>query len=284
MSEPTRHRAARTSGAWWSFVSPGVVLMALAFAAPLGFVVWLSVTDEAGRLTLDGYASLYTSTLFWRVTWNTLVISVLVSVLAALLGYPIALHLSRQRAAARRLLLTLVLVPFWTSVLVKSYAFIIVLGKRGLLNDALQALGLGALQMDLLFNRSGMVIAMAHQMIPFVVLPLLASLLEIDRALYRAAHVAGANAWQTFCRVTLPLSLPGLGAGFLLSFMLSIGAYVTPALLGSRRDLMLANLIDFRLRESNDWHGSSAIAVTILVVCLLLLWAGQRVRALRNAA
>lgn len=282
---PVRER--RPGAAAWAaplgFVSPGTALMVLAFVAPLAIILFTSFRAESGGFSAAAYLALFKSTLFSRVAWTTVQVSLVVSLLAVLMGYPIALHLSRQRPRVRRLLMILVLVPFWTSVLVKSYAFIIVLGKHGLLNDLLATIS-PLLQVDLIFNRTGMAIAMAHQMIRFVVLPLLANLLEIDRSLYRAASVIGAGAWTTFLRVTLPLSMPGLAAGFLLSFMLSIGAYVTPALLGSRKDLMLANLIEFRLKETNDWAGASAIAMVILLACAVLLAGMRLVRKLRPGA
>lgn len=271
------------SPAWLTplgFVSPGVGLMALAFVAPLAIILLTSLHAQGGVFSAVAYIGLFKSILFARVAWITVQVSLAVSFLAVLMGYPIALHLSMQKPKARRLLMILVLVPFWTSVLVKSYAFIILFGKHGLLNDALAAIS-PSLQLDLLFNRAGMVIAMAHQMIPFVVLPLLANLLDIDRNLYRAASVIGAGAWTTFMRVTLPLSMPGLAAGFMLSFMLSLGAYVTPALLGSRKDMMLANLIEFRLKELNDWAGASAIAIVILLACAVLLACTRLIRRLR---
>lgn len=252
--------------------------MSVGFLAPLAIALWTSLRGEGGW-SADAYVALAGSTLFLRVMGGTFQIALLSSVAALLLGYPLALHLSQCSPKVRRVLMMLVLIPFWTSILVKSYAFIVLFGRDGLLNQALQALFFPFGPLDLLFNRVGVGIAMAHQVIPFVVFPLLTSMLQIDRNVYRAADVMGASSSTIFWRVTLPLTLPGAAAAFLIAFTLGLGAYITPALLGGRRDLMIANLIDFRLRETLDWPAASAIAITLTVlVCALIALARRASR------
>lgn len=253
-----------------AFVTPGIVVMSIGFLAPLAIAWWTSLNGPQGW-SVDAYAGIAGSTLFWRVMKGTFEIALLSSVAALLLGYPLALHMSRCGPRARHMFMILVLIPFWTSILVKSYAFIILFGRAGLLNQALEASFFPFGPLDLIFNRTGVGIAMTHQVIPFVVFPLLTSMLQIDRNIYRAADVMGASPFATFWRVTLPLTLPGATAAFLISFTFGLGAYVTPALLGGRQDLMIANLIDFRLRETLDWPAASAIAITLTaVVCVLI--------------
>jgi len=264
-----------------ALMAPGVLVMAAGFLLPLAIAVWLSIQGQQG-LSLEAWNAVLQSTLFWRVVWNTLQISFLSTVAAILLGYPIAFHLSRRSGRQRQFLLLLVLIPFWTSILVKSYAFIVILGREGLLNQSLQAIWPGLAPLDLLFNRTGLAIGMAHQIVPFAVLPILASLVAIDAGLVRAARVMGASEATIFARIILPLSLPGVLAAFLLVFTVGLGAYITPALLGGERDIMIANLIDLRLRDTLDWAAASAIAIalalTVAVFITLSRQIGVRVR------
>lgn len=249
--------------------------MLAAFLMPLLIIVWYSISHTTG-ISLQTYAALAHSPLFVRIMGTTFQITLATSVLATLLGFPLAVHMARQRPEVRRFLLTLVLIPFWTSTLVKSFAFITMFGRGGLINQALQASFFPQVQLNLLFTRTGLVIAMSHQLLPFVVLPLLSNLRTIDVNLYHAARVMGASSWSTFIRVTLPLCLPGLMAGFLISFTYALGAFITPALLGGRSDMMIANLIDFRLRETLDWPAASAMAVVLLVLAGVLIFGMRR--------
>lgn len=266
---PRRYRPTAIAG----LLTPGIAVMTVGFLAPLAIALWTSLRGT-GSWSVDPYIALAGSTLFWRVMSGTFQIALLSSIAALLLGYPLALHMSQCSPKVRRVLMMFVLIPFWTSILVKSYAFIVLFGREGLLNQALQASFFPFGPLDLMFNRTGVGIAMAHQVIPFVVFPLLTSMLQIDRNVYRAAEVMGASPYVIFWRVTLPLTLPGAAAAFLIAFTLGLGAYITPALLGGRRDLMIANLIDFRLRETLDWPAASAIAIALTgMVCVLIVLA-----------
>lgn len=251
-------------------LAPGTVLMVAGFLLPLLVTFWISAQPQDG-IPFAAYSKIARSTLFWRVAWNTFQIAFLSAALSIAFGYPIALHMSRQTETRRRILTMIILIPFWTSILVKSYAFIVMLGREGLLNQAILAIFPDAKPIDLLFNRAGLAIGMTHQIIPFAVLPILASLLAIDGNLARAARVMGASELTIFSRITLPLSVPGILAAFLLVFTIGLGAYITPALLGGERDIMIANLIDLRLRDTLDWPGASAIALTLAVTVSLLI-------------
>jgi ABC-type spermidine/putrescine transport system permease subunit I len=249
-----------------AFLAPVCALMAFGLLLPLGFIVYQSLGAGA---PWKAYADLLDSALFLRVVWTTLEISLSATFISVLLGYPIALHLSRVSSRVRPLLLMLVLLPFWTSILVKSYSFIVVLGQQGIVNEALAAVGLPKLAM--MFNRVGVLAGMTNFLIPFVVFPLLANLLAQNADLRKAAEIMGASPLRIFWRITFPLSLPGLMAGAILTFVISLGFFVTPALLGGRRDIMIANLIDFYTREALDWPAASAIAVLLLLTSGLLL-------------
>ncbi len=193
-------------------------------------------------------------------------ISVTAAVISLLLGYPVAMHLARQPARRRALWMVLVLLPFWTSILVKSYAFTIILGRDGMINTILSALAGYNVALPMIFNRFGVIVGMTNYLVPFVVLPVLASLLAIDPALPRAAEIMGARPPRIFFSITLPLSMPGIVAALSTTTVMSLGFFVIPALLGGRQDVMMANLVDFYTREVLDWNTASAIGVILLVM------------------
>jgi len=255
---------------------PLAALLALFFLWPLGLVGWSSTHDQG--YTLRGYEQVLGSSLIRRVLGNTLQISVQATVFSLLLGYAIALHLASMSPARRAPYLVMVMLPFWTSILVKSYAFTVVLGDSGIVNQLLGWISGGTWHLEMMFNRIGVVVGMTNYLLPFMVLPIMASLLNQNRSLYLAAEIMGAGPLRIFLRITLPLSLPGVYAGILMSMTLSMGMYITPALLGGRRDMMLANLIDFYTRQTLDWNLASAIAILLLLLSGLLLWALGRIQ------
>jgi mannopine transport system permease protein len=255
---------------------PVILVMLVAFLAPLGFVLFNSI--YANALTLRGFRTLAGSTLFWRVLGTSFDISLTTTVCSLLVGYPVALYIARQPPRRRALLLIIVMIPFWTSILVKSFAFTIILGNQGIINQTLVWLFGEAARVKLLFNRAGVIIALTHNMIPYVVFPVLANLLAQDRNLVRAAQLMGAGPVRIFWRITLPLSMPGVVAAGLIVMVLSMGMFVTPALLGGRRDMMIANLVDFYTRETLDWNMAACIAVVLLVLSLTMAGVLARVR------
>jgi len=278
---------------WWGtlsdragaglFLMPLTLFMFLVFLVPLGIVVATSLYDEG--FTGRAYTTFATGRLFHQALLNTFSIGALTGLTAVVFGYVIAYHLSRVGRRQRALLMILVMLPFWTSILVKSFAFTVILGKSGIINTALQAL-FGGATIDLLFNRVGVIVGLTHWLLPFAVFPILNSLLAQDRSLREAAEVMGAGPVRIFWKVTFPLSLPGVLAGGLMSAVIAMGSFVTPALLGGRGDLMMANLVDFYIRESLDWTMASAIAVVLLLIAAALIAVLARTRgasSLKNA-
>jgi len=251
------------------FVLPALTLMAGIYVYPLWIVVEQSVHDDKGVLTIEGYRELLTGPLFFRVLWTSLEIDVMATAIALVAAYPIAYHLSRQTSRRRMVLSGLVLLPLWTSVLVKSLAFIVVFGDSGIVAAGLRWLGLEPPQM--MFNRTGVLIGLVHYFIPFMAFPILSSLLQRDPSLEKAARIMGAGRLRIFWRIIVPLSMPGVLAGCLLSFILCLGFFVTPALLGSRKDVMLANLIDFYLRQTFDWTIAAAASVLLLMLSAVFI-------------
>ena len=234
------------------------------FAVPLAGLFWRSLVNElSSAFSIAVYQKIFTSSLFYKVAWNTLAFIFLGTLFALLMGYPRAYYLSKKPPRIRAMLMILVLIPFWTSILVKSFAFTIILGNSGIINTFLNAVGLPSFK--LLFNRTGVIIGMSNFLIPFMVFPILTSLLSQPPELARAAEIMGATRSYIFFKVTFPLSMPGVMAGTLIVMILSTGVFVLPALLGSRKDMMLANLVDFYTRETLNWQMSSALSVILLL-------------------
>jgi mannopine transport system permease protein len=260
-----------------ALLAPLTLLLLVMFGYPLGLVAWNSIHVD-GAFTLKAYQNLSSSTLFYRVLGNTLQISAIATVVSLVLGYVIALHLAAMDPRRRTPYMVMVMLPFWTSILVKSFAFGIVLGDNGIVNHAFGALTGSTHKFELMFNRIGVVIGMTNFLLPFTVLPILASLLSQNRSLHRVAEIMGAGPIRIFLRITLPLSLPGVMAGVLMAMTLSMGMYITPALLGGRKDLMMANLVDIYTRQTLDWGVASAIAIVLLFLSGILIALLIRVR------
>lgn len=204
-------------------------------------------------------------------TFRTALVTTLVS---AALGYPYAYAMAHAGPRWRGVLLAAVMVPFWTSVLARSLAFVILLGRRGLVNEWLTWLGVIERPLTLLFNPLGVQIGMVHVLLPFMVLPIWAVLARLDPGLPRAARSLGASPTRAFFEVVLPLSLPGLVAGSTLVFILAIGFYITPALLGGPQDLTIATLIEMVVRDLLDWHFGATLSLALLALVGLVFAAG----------
>ncbi|WP_439495769.1 ABC transporter permease [Bosea sp. (in: a-proteobacteria)] len=251
-----------------TFVLPAAIVSLAIAAVPLLFILWTSL--GGARLSLEAFENLLTSRLFQRSLYTTLEISIFASLISLVLGYVVALHLARQPPRRRAVYMVLVLLPFWTSILVKSYAFTVILGREGVINLALSWISGTQVALPMILNRVGVMVGMTNYLTPFIVFPVLASLLAIDPALYRAADIMSARPMRVFFTITLPLSLPGVIAGVSSVAVMSLGFFVIPALLGGRQDVMLANLVDFYTRETLDWNMAAAIGVLLLGMVVLL--------------
>ncbi|GGF43068.1 hypothetical protein GCM10011611_56860 [Aliidongia dinghuensis] len=252
-------------------LAPLTIVMLLVFVYPLITTAWTSI-HPAGY-SLEAYAELTHSTLFLKTLTTTFEISISGTLVSLLLGFPVAMHLAVQPPRRRTGYLILVMLPFWTSILVKSFALTVVFGNQGLVNQLLGFVSGGAINLPMMYNRVGVIIGMINFLLPFMVLSILGSLLSQDPVLVRAAETMGAGPLRIFRRIILPLSMPGVVAGILINMTLSIGMYITPALLGGRQDMMVANLVDFYTRQTLDWTAASATAMVLLAIsgCLVAL-------------
>jgi ABC-type spermidine/putrescine transport system permease subunit I len=256
---------------------PGILTIMIVVFLPVFWLSSLSFLGRGGALTLENYMRIFTSQLYVNTFIVTIKLSIVVTVLCVLLGYPLCYWLSRLAPATAGILLVFVLLPFWTSVLVRTYAWLVLLQRYGMINKALIWLGLIDKPLQLAHNLTGSIIGMIHIMLPFMVLPMYASMRSIDVDLIRAAIGLGSTPRQAFRRVFLPMSLPGLFAGIVLVFVLSLGFYVTPALLGGGRVQMLAQRIESTITIYTNWGAASALGVVLLLIALAMLWAINRI-------
>lgn len=262
---------------------PLTALLTAVLLYPVLLTVWTSLRVN-GQFSIDAYAELLTSSLFLKVLSTTIQITFWGTLTSLLIGYPVAMHLAAQPPSRRTAYLILVMLPFWTSILVKSFALTVVFGNQGLINQLLGLISGGQLNIPMMFNRVGVVLGMINFLLPFMILSILSSLLSQDPSLARAAESMGAGPWRIFWRITLPLSMPGVIAGVLINLVLSIGMYITPALLGGRQDMMVANLVDFYTRQTLDWTTASATAVILLLISAALVTLLGRVRGASGLA
>ncbi len=235
--------------------------------------------DQGNIVKIDEERAVYLL-LFKR----TLIMSALITFMTLLLGFPIAHLLAILPLRHSNLLMIFVLLPFWTSLLVRTTSWIVLLQSQGVVNDLWVSLGIisdeGRLQM--IYNQTGTIIAMTHILLPFMVLPLYSVMRPIDPSYVRAARSLGATSWTAFRRIYLPQTIPGIGAGGLLVFILSVGYYITPALVGGSTGQLISNLIAFHMQNSLNWSLAAALASLLLFCVLLLYWLYDRLVGIDN--
>lgn len=262
--------------------SPAMLVVALLLFLPIGWLFWLSVVGEQGQFTTENFTRIWTEGAYVKIFVTTFEVAALVTGICLLLGYPVAYCLSQLSPRVSGILMLCILVPFWTSLLVRTYAWLVLLQRKGLINTTLVDLGLIDKPIPLVHNLTGTVIGMVHIMLPFLVLPLYASMKTIEPGYLRAAANLGASPTKAFWQVFMPLSLPGLIAGLVLTFILCIGFYITPAVLGGGKVQMIAQRIENSVNLYPTWGPASALGVVLLLLTLLSLvfshWAVKRWR------
>jgi spermidine/putrescine transport system permease protein len=261
---------------------PARIAMALFFAIPLAIVCgysFLTRGDYGGvepPATLENFTRL-ADPLYLAILWRSLWIAALSTALCAGLGFPLALFIARA-GKRKNLYLQLVLLPFWTSFLVRTYAWLFILRDTGLINTVLMRLHFINTPLPLLYNEGAVLIGLVYNFLPFFVLPMYATLERLDPALLEAAADLGARPWATLWRVILPVSAPGVVAGSVLVFIPCLGAYLTPDLLGGGKSVMLGNLVQNQFTTARDWPFGSAVSLVLMLASALLLAALMRSR------
>jgi ABC-type spermidine/putrescine transport system permease subunit I len=262
--------------------APALLLVLVTMLAPVGWLFGLSLIGEDGQWSLEHYRRLLEQPSYARIFRVTFEVSLITTGICVLIGYPLAYLLSQAPRRVANLCMIAVLLPFWTSLLVRTYAWLVLLQRQGLINTWGRELGLWDEPLQLVHNLTGTLIGMVHIMLPFMVLPLLGTMRSIDRDLLKAAASLGATPSHAFRTVFFPLSLTGLLAGALIVFILCLGFYVTPAVLGGGKVIMVSNRIANDIELFFDWGAASALGVVLLVLTLLVLGVASRLVGLHR--
>lgn len=258
-------------------VGPPAIFMLVLFVLPLGFMAVYSFRagtfgEASQTFTLEHYRDFFATPLYLRLLWRSLVLSFWISLYTVIFAYPIAYYLVFSAGKQKLLLLTIIIVPAWVSYLLRVLAWKVILGSSGILASFLTWIGLDLADAPiLLYSPEAVIITLVYVWIPFVALPIFAALERIDLSLLEAAYDLGCNKIQAFLQVTLPLSLPGVVAGFLFVFIPTVGEYVTPALVGGPDGIMFGNLIQDQFQRGIDWPAGSLMSLAMLVVVLVPL-------------
>jgi spermidine/putrescine transport system permease protein len=264
--------------AW--FLAPSWAVMLLLFLFPMLIILAYSLLTRgtyggiAQPWSIESYQR-FADPIYLGILWRSFWIAGASTLISLLLGFPLALFISRA-GKRKNLYLSLVILPFWTSFLVRTYAWMFLLRDTGLVNSTLQKLGIIHDPLPLLYNDGAVILGLVYGYLPFMVLPLFGTLERLDRNLLEAAADLGARPWATLLRVVLPLSAPGIRAGVILVFIPCLGAYLTPDLLGGGKSVMIGNLIQNQFTTARDWPFGSAISLALMAVVMLLLIAFVR--------
>lgn len=251
-----------------ALAAPFLILAFVTFILPLGSLLHESLFLPAP--TLAHYERAVTEPVYLRVMLRTLRIAASVTVLTLLLAWPLAWLMARSSGLKLAILVASVLLPLWTSVLVRTYAWMVLLQKNGVINQLLMGAGITSEPLRLLYTEGAVVLAMSHVLLPFMVLPIFSALRGIPDDYSRAAQMLGASEWATFREVIFPLSLPGVTSGCLMVFLLALGFFVTPALIGGPQQMMIATLVSQQVREMLDWSFAGALVGVLLAFVLLI--------------
>ncbi|MDQ2965440.1 MAG: ABC transporter permease [Chloroflexota bacterium] len=266
---------------WAVLVLPAIVFLVVFFLAPLVTMSVRSLTDPPGA-GLSNYVKFFEQAANLRVLGNTFWIALLSTLACVVIGYPYAYLMTIVSGRVAGLLLIAILLPFWSSLLVRTFAWQVILRDTGIINSLLRDLGLISEPVPLIRTTLGVIVGMSHILLPFMVLPIYAVMRRIDPEFGRAAANLGASPSRAFVRVFMPLTLPGVLAGALLVFVLALGFYITPALLGGLRDQMISQLIVDEVQQALDWGSASAMAVVLMAITFAILFVASRLVRLRD--
>ena len=255
---------------------PALIAVFVVIVIPVGWLFSLSFLDNSGQLSLVNYQKMIEYKSYARVFKTTFNVSILTTLLCILIGYPLAYFLSQIPRRYVGFFMLTVLLPFWTSLLVRTYAWLVMLQRNGLINNFAIDLGLWDTPLKLAHNLNGTLIGMVHIMLPFLILPLYAAMRRIDPHALQAAANLGATPVQAFWQIFVPLSLPGVVAGSLIVFVLCLGFYVTPAVLGGGRVILVSMQITAILEDQFNWGAASALGVVLLVLTFAALFLASR--------
>jgi spermidine/putrescine transport system permease protein len=267
-----RHRGLQLGG----LLAPGALWLLLFFNLPLLIVLFISLVERgrAGGIkqpavfTLENFTAFF-DPLYLGIFWHSLRIGMVVTAVCVLVGYPLAYFIARRPPRWRDALMLLVMIPFWTNFLVRTYALKQVLGTEGLINSALLGVGLIQAPLDLLFNEFSVIVGLVYGYLPFAILPMYASIEKFDHTLIEAANDLGANARRAFWRVMLPMTAPGVIAAVVLTLVPVVGAFITPDIMGGGKVEMIGTLINRQFGVARNWPFGSAISLVLMALVLV---------------
>ena len=264
---------------------PYIAWAVMMLILPMGLIALYSVTEQGNSIisftfTLEHYAKFFTDPDFLIVLWRSLLIALKTTVICLLLGYPIAYFISRSSEKMQNLLVLVITIPMWINMLVRTYAWIGLLSEGGLIQRLLSLIGLSG--GELLYTEGAVLLGMVYNFLPFMVLQINTSLCKMDHSLLEASSDLGANPRQTFVRVTLPMSLPGVINGITLVFLPAVSSFFIPKLLGGGQYFLIGNLIENQFITVGEWNFGSAISMIMAVIMMLLMMAVRRVEIRNN--
>ncbi|MGB7260719.1 MAG: ABC transporter permease [Albidovulum sp.] len=268
----------------FGLASPALLLVLVILVIPVGWLFYLSFIGAEGQFSLENYERMLSRKSYSRIFITTFQVSLLTTGLCILIGYPLAYFMAQLPSRLANLCMITVLLPFWTSLLVRTYAWLVLLQKQGLVNDWAISLGFWEEPVKMVHNMTGTLIGMVHIMLPFLILPVYNAMKAIDRDYIKAASNLGASPQKAFWTVFFPLSTPGLFAGALMVFVLCLGFFVTPAVLGGGKVIMVSMKIVSNIELFVNWGAASALGVVLLVVTVAILWIASRFLNLEKIA
>lgn len=272
---PARERLGHAYLPAFLLMLPAALLLGGFFVVPYLYLLYMSfMTHTPGApyvrdFTFENYHETLRDPFNWRIIWQTLRFGLVTTLITLLLSYPLTYHMSRATSRVKGLLMIMLLAPLLVGIVIRSYGWMILLADTGLVNQLADALNIGPY--SLMYNRTGVMIGLVHIYMPFMALSLLGSIQAIDPDTERAARSLGANGWQTFWRVTWPLSLPGVASGTVLVFVLTVSAYVIPSLLGGHRVITVPLLVVQIVQQIFHWPLGSALAIVFFVITIAIV-------------
>lgn len=273
--DPSVRHQQREDRAMLLLLAPALFVIVVLLVVPLAWLSWQSIWHDGG-FTLANYQRMFTGT-YLDTFLLTFKLSFIVTAITLLLGYPVAYFATSLPPKLSALILGMVILPFWTSVLVRTYAWLVLLQRTGLVNKALMASGLIDHPIQLAYNQFGTIIAMVHILLPFMVLPLYSAMQKIPSNLSQAGASLGGSPLHVFWRVFLPLSMSGVVAGVTLVFILCLGFYITPELMGGGKSIMVSMVVSRNVEIYNSWGAASAVSVVLLICVFAIFYAASRV-------
>lgn len=246
---------------------PYIIWSALFIIVPLILIIYYSLTTKDGSLTFDNYQKL-ANPLFFDVFLRSFILAVKATIICLILGYPVAVILSQLAKKPQRLFLMLLLLPMWMNFLLRTYAWMAILGNNGIINRFVSQFGW---HFELMYNSNAVLLGMVYNFLPFMILPIYTVLTKLDNDYIEAAKDLGAKPFRVFTRVTLPLSLPGIMSGITMVFMPAVSTFVISNLLGGKNDLLIGNLIEQQFLVLNNWHFGSSISIILMTMIILLM-------------